>query len=276
MEVWHRVGFNVGVHPHFREALDRLQIKYQVLPLPGRAEGVIHFDISESDAHWAEIAEWIRIAQASDMFDTIFTPEEILAAQWLRLVPVFEQGYPQPQGTWVRDPVNYADHCPQCGTYRQVESFRIKKEPNLGKNDFMSLYWTYALFCTPRVVEPLQSHHLEGYEVWDVVLHRREVRSEKVVQLFIPGVADPALVRADDLQREVCPLCHVTKYYPHMRGVMYLKRDALLPGVDLMQTYEWFGSGHSAYREIIVSNRFARLILEQGWKGVRMKVVEAV
>jgi hypothetical protein len=61
-----------------------------------------------------------------------------------------------------------------------------------------------------------------------------------------------------------------------MRGVMYLKRDALLPGVDLMQTYEWFGSGHSAYREIIVSNRFARLILEQGWKGVRMKVVEAV
>jgi hypothetical protein len=273
MEIQHRITF--GHKDDVDDTIENMGLDYKTSPLPGGGY-LIHIDTSESDDRWQEIAALARQKNALDMFDTIFTGEEILTAEWLRLVPVFEQGYPQPQETWTRAHVNYADHCSQCGTYRQVESFRIKKEPNLGKNDFMSLYWTYALFCTPRVVEQLQSHHLEGYEVWDVVLHRREVRSEKVVQLFIPGVADPALVRADDLQREVCPLCHVTKYYPHMRGVMYLKRDALLPGVDLMQTYEWFGSGHSAYREIIVSNRFARLILEQGWKGVRMKVVEAV
>ena len=99
---------------------------------------------------------------------------------------------------------------------------------------------------------------------------------EKISQLFIPGVAGPALLQDDDLERKKCPLCNVIKYYPHKRGVMYLKRDSILPDVDIMNTYEWFGSGHSAYREIIVSNRFARLIIEKGWRGVRMKVVELV
>jgi hypothetical protein len=61
-----------------------------------------------------------------------------------------------------------------------------------------------------------------------------------------------------------------------MRGAMYLKRDALVPDVDVMQTYEWFGSGHSAYREILVSNRLARIILDEGWKGVALKVVELI
>jgi hypothetical protein len=273
MEIQHRITF--GRIDNVDTIIKNMDVEYKISPLPGGGY-LIHIDTSESDDHWQELATLARQKNALDMFDTIFTPGEILAAEWLRLVPVFEQGYPQPEGTWVRDPVNYADHCPQCGTFRQVESFRIKKEPNLGKNDFMSLYWTYALFCTSRVVDQLKSHQLEGFEAWDVIIHRREVRSEKVVQLFTPGIADPAPVRADDLPRETCPLCHVTKYYPHMRGVMYLKRDALLSDVDLMQTYEWFGSGHAAYREIIVSNRCARLILEQSWRGVRLKAVQPV
>ena len=59
-----------------------------------------------------------------------------------------------------------------------------------------------------------------------------------------------------------------------MRGVMYLARTALVSDVDILQTYEWFGSGHSAYREFLVSNRFAKLILEKGWRGIKLKVVE--
>jgi hypothetical protein len=57
---------------------------------------------------------------------------------------------------------------------------------------------------------------------------------------------------------------------------MYFEQDALVRGVDIMQTHEWFGSGHSAYREILVSSKFARLVLDQGWKGVALKVIELV
>lgn len=46
--------------------------------------------------------------------------------------------------------------------------------------------------------------------------------------------------------------------------------------VDFVRTDEWFGSGLIAFREILVSNRVARLILDKGWQGVRMKGVELV
>ncbi len=59
---------------------------------------------------------------------------------------------------------------------------------------------------------------------------------------------------------------------------MYFKREAFVEtqDLDMFHSFEWFGSGHAAYREIIISNHFARLILEKGWKGVRMKVIELV
>ena len=94
--------------------------------------------------------------------------------------------------------------------------------------------------------------------------------------MYIPTVAHPGLVGVEDLRRDVCPVCGVTKYYPHMRGVMYLQRTALVPEADILHSHEWFGSGHAAYREILISNRFAQLILDKGWQGVRLKVVELV
>ena len=274
MKIVHRVGFSHkdGV----RSILDSLGIKYQTQDLPGVKSALVFFDIAESDPRWRRVEELIRAKGASDIFNTVFTKKELLSAEWVRLVPTFERGYPQPEETWVTNPINYEDHCPECGTFRQTASFRLKKEPNLGKSDFMSLYWTYALFCTPRILSELASHQIRGYEVWDAIIHKTGTPSQRVSQLFIPTIANPGLVRVEDLKRERCSLCKVTKYYPHMRGVMYLKRDALVSDVDIMQTYEWFGSGHAAYREILVSNRFARLILNNGWKGVTLKVVELI
>ena len=92
----------------------------------------------------------------------------------------------------------------------------------------------------------------------------------------IPTVTDPGLVRTEDLPMETCSSCGVTKYYPHKRGVMYLKRGGTVPDVDIMQTHEWFGSRLAAYREILISNKFARLIIDKGWKGVALKVVELI
>jgi hypothetical protein len=140
----------------------------------------------------------------------------------------------------------------------------------------MSLYWTYALFCANRLFPELEAHGIRAFEIWDAIIHRTSTPSERVSQLFIPHVGQPGLARVEELRRETCPSCQVTKYYPHVRGVMYIKRDALVPEVDIMQTYEWFGSGHSAYREILVSSRFARLVIDHGWKGVTLKVVELV
>lgn len=58
---------------------------------------------------------------------------------------------------------------------------------------------------------------------------------------------------------------------------MHLKREALRSDVDVLLTHEWFGSGgHMGFREILISNRLARLILEKGWGGVALKPVEII
>ena len=57
---------------------------------------------------------------------------------------------------------------------------------------------------------------------------------------------------------------------------MHLKASTLPSNVDLVRTAEWFGSGRNAYREILISNRLATLILDNGWKGVDLKAVRLV
>lgn len=271
MEIWHRVTFNR--YDAVDEEIENLGITFKKTPgLQGYY--LITFEITESDHRWPRVAELVQQKDRGSLVDTIFTKDEILAAEWIRLIPIFEQGYPQPYTTWVTNPINYKDHCPACGTFQQATSFRLKKEPHLGKQDFMSLFWTYALFCTPHVFDELEAHGIQGYEKGDAIIHKTALPSQKVSQLYVPTVANPGLVRAEDLKHEICSACGFTKYYPHMRGVMYLARTAVVSDVDILQTYEWFGSGHSAYRELLVSNRFAKLILEKGWRGIRLKVVE--
>jgi len=97
-----------------------------------------------------------------------------------------------------------------------------------------------------------------------------------VRQLYVPTIANPSVVVEDDLERTICPNCGMTKYHPHMKGMMKIKREALLPDVDFQLTHEWFGHGLLAWRELLVSNRIANLILDKKWEGVRFKVVELI
>lgn len=230
----------------------------------------------ESNPHWTIVSELIRTKGASDLKDTIFSNDEILNSEWLRLVSGFEQGYPQPKSHWPIKQLSYQLLCPECCTYRQTNSMRLAKEPSLGKKSFMSLIWTSEIFCIPGVMSELKKLRAKGFEDWSVVIHKTGLQSGRVRQIFIPGVADPGVIIDDDLERTICPRCNTTKYFPHVRGKMYIKRDALLSDVDFMLTFEWFGHGLLAWREMLVSNRIARLVLAKGWRGIRFKVIDLV
>jgi hypothetical protein len=271
MEIVHRVTF--GKEAGVDAELDTLGISYIKSPLFHRY--ILTFEIYESDPRWPRVNTLMRENDVSSLVETVFSDEEILDADWLRMTPTFEHGYPQPK-SWLRDRPNYENWCYDCGSRQQKSSFFLKKEPNLRKNDFMMLFWTDAFFCTPGVFQEFEAHGLRGYEKWEALIYKTRQPSETVSQLFIPHVATPGLVNVEDLKRVTCQACGVTKYYPHVRGIMYLQRNALVPDVDFMRTYEWFGDGHAAYRQVLVSNRVAKLIINKGWRGVRFKVVELV
>ncbi|MFZ2361818.1 MAG: hypothetical protein WA040_20945 [Anaerolineae bacterium] len=273
MEIWHRITYNkLDAVEHL---LDKWAINCVKSPLPGDGY-ILTFEIAESDRRWPQIAELLRQKQTLDLYETFFTSQEIEAAEWIRLSPTFEQGYPAPKEGW--ELTTYADECPNCGAgYRQKAPFRLAKEPRLGKHSFMSLYWTYTIFTSQQVITALAAADIRGYERWDVLLHRTGQPSQVVSQLFFPEIAEAGLAEEDQLQPETCPQCSLTKYGYHKRGYMHYRRNALRTGVDIQLTQEWFGSGsHIGFREILISNQLARLIMENNWRGVSLKPVKLV
>lgn len=276
MEIWHRISFNATTKPDFLEVIQGFGVIKKRLELPGGGGTMVYVDIKESNPHWATVSNLVATRGATDIVETFFTDEEIRNAEWSRLVSTFEQGYPQPKLYWPIKQLSYELTCLKCSIYKQTNSMRLAKEPNLGRKSFMSLIWAAEIFCTPEVILGLESIQARGYEVWHALIHKTGKPSERVRQLNVPEIASPGVITDEDLERIICPICGTTKYYPHVKGPMYLKREALLPDVDFMLTYEWFGHGLLAWREMLVSNRVASFILAKGWSGVRFKVVEMV
>lgn len=278
METWHRVAFNGDTKSPFLQIVKELGIKYKVSPLPHHDTGLISLDIAESDPNWPAVAALIEQFGASNIYNTIFSEEEILRASWSRLIPTFEQGYPLPKEAWLSGLPPYGERCRKCGIHKEQQQFkfRIKKEPRLGKRSFMSLYWTYALFAVPVVFEAFAENELSGYEKWPVLIHKTGQPAQSIAQVYMPYLATASLVPEETLKRNVCPECGTVKYFPHMRGYMQFTAELLEANLDFMMSREWFGDGHAAYREILVSNKVTRLILENKWQGVQLKPVKVI
>jgi hypothetical protein len=271
MRVLHRVVFGDG--DQVDEELQRLRVKYKQTSV-GRGGYIITFNIYEDEPAWPGVVRLIERVSARSAWDTIFSPEEILAAEWVRLMTFFEKGLHAPTDDW--DTLYYENKCSRCGVgYGQVAPFHFSKEPRMGKQQFLQLYSAPELFCTNDVVEAIKAHGLRGYELWDAIIHRTGQPSQVVRQLYIPTVAGPALAEEDKQLPYNCPVCGQVKYGYHKRGYMRLRRDALAKDVDFQLTHEWFGTGGwTAFREKLISHRMAKLIIENGWRGVRLKPVE--
>ncbi len=276
MEILHRVMFNTTSKDILFHTVEDLGLITKTSQLPIDGGLLVFVDISESNPHWPMISDLISALGASDRYDTVFTEEEVRSAEWLRLISTFEQGYPYPKGSWPFKQSGRPLLCQKCATYTQTGPIQFIKEPNLGKKSFMSLIWQNEVFCSPEVFQGLAEINLRGYEPLDAVIHKTGQASEKIQQLFVQNIASPGVIVDDEHERIVCPVCGVAKFHPHMRGVMKIYRDAIIPNVDFMLTNEWFGHGFFAWREILVSNRVAQLILDKGWQGIRFKVVDFV
>lgn len=277
MEIWHRITINADTDRYFKAAIDKMEIQYIVSPLPGHKIGLIHFDIYESAPQWSEILSLIKEFRAVNISDTFFSEDEILAAPFSRLIPIFEQGYPQPESSamawkqWV-----YEDVCDGCGIFgRQKAEFRVRKEPRPGKKAFITLIGSYALLAIPVVFQTLAELQLRGFDKWSVLIHKTNEIVQSVAQLHITNMTSSKMIPGSLVSKE-CPKNKTIKYLPHMRGYMDFDSTLLQNTEDIFLSSEFFGDGKAAYREIIVSQKFARLAIENNWQGIRLKPIRVV
>ncbi len=274
MEISHRVGFNADMQPDSVKLLGELKIQYKITPLPAHEIGLVYFDIFESDSRWPFVHQIIKERSWSNVYESIFNRKEVVSASWNRLKIVYEKGYPQPENSWMKS--TYERVCNDCGVDgRQIFPYQIDREPKVGVNTFSTLFWTYELFSKKEVYPVLQEENVEGIVPWDVFIHKTKEVSDVIQQLYVINISKSKMVDDQSLGRNVCQNCGRTKFMPHKRG--YMKFNEIPSSkFDIVLSNEWFGDVRSAYQEILVSNKFTRLILEKKWKGVKFKPLNII
>jgi hypothetical protein len=259
MEIIHRIGLWVG--PDERAELRRLGIDV--------AQGFVGMDVSEAAPNWSDVEAWIRRRRPSDVVSTAFTADEIAGAQWLGIEADQHQGFPQPRdGKFGYRDVTYdtTDYCPACGIgLRQKAPFQMKGDPNMGRRGILQMHWVYdEFFATPgvweSVLQPL------GIDARPVTKPSGAVL-EKIVQIVNDEVVPVDVVGLGPAKGEPphCPTCGRPKYGPVVRGP--LPAPLVEPRGQIARSEQWFGSGASAYREVLVSAELAGAIRAAGVRG---------
>lgn len=277
MEIRHHIGFNTLTDLELEEAVKRFDIDYKKSDIPGDGGALITFQISEDAVFWEEIHRLVEKYSAINRVETYFSEEEILKADYLRLIVRYETGFPEPRDTWITDPINYENFCRNCGTYEQKSSFRIQSEPNLRQYNFMTFAWAATIFCRYEVENELRNAGINDFETLNIINLSTGEPSTKILQIKAPRKTSPGLISLENMEKEECSDCRKIKHSFHLRGVMKYRRSEIPPDADIIESYEWFGVGSKrAFRELFVSNRFARLAINRGWKSIRFKVIEPV
>jgi len=236
----------------------------------GVEQGFVSFEIDESDARWPAVSQLVDRVGAVDIVSTQFSNQEIATATALQMAPSWHWGYPQPKEDFGYLELTYdlANYCPTCGVgLRQKAPFRLSGEPRWGSRHLLQLNWVFdEFFIRPEkweeVFQPLGIGHRPVLNA----ATGRELTS--VVQLTVSYelAADvPATSRA------ACVACGRVKYEPHTRGRLpYIN----LKGVHAAKTEQYFGSGTSAWKAIVVSAELCERVRRASLKGVEFVPVE--
>lgn len=232
------------------EAADEL-VRIGVSP---KNQGILRtFEVEEGAPSWPQVAEWIRRYNPIDVVHTSFSAEEIESAKWLQVEPQFHWGYPQPEKSFGYLAATYdlEDFCDDCGIgRRQKHSFTLKGEPKWGRNGILQLNWVFdEFFAKPEIWRSIFRTHSIGYQE---VYGRKASKLDGIVQLKVPTYVK---VCADETTASACRKCGRKRYAPPIRGFAPPFLDETTEA--MVKSYQYFGSGHSAFQLVFVRNDLA-------------------
>lgn len=229
----------------------------------------LHFEIDESDEKWPEASKIAQEYKLSDFPRTQFNNTELQNARLLAMWTTWHCGYPMPDDDFGYKELTYdlSNWCERCGIGKvQKAPFRLRQEPNWGKNSVMQIHWVYdEYFAKPEVWEQIFKPF--GIETISTLRHRTGLELKTVVQLKLDSLA-ASEVNTTGLPYERCDECGRIKYLPHTKGMFpaFLKADG--NPKPIFKTREYWGSGGSAFREVIITNKLYKSITTANLKGV--------
>lgn len=223
--------------------------------------GLVTFVVDESDGRWPDFKRWLAGHHLKSIVSTEFSANEIARAEWADLTPDWHYGYPQPADDYKAMTYDCTDFCEKCGIGAvQRAPFRLRGEPKWGRRSIFQLNWVFdEYFVKPSlwemILKPL------GVECRSV-LNTGGKELSTVVQVV---VREEVELIHDGLSPTRCGLCGRIKYLPHRRG--YFPSLTKYPLAPISKTREYFGSGASAYKSIVVSQTIISAFTSHGVRG---------
>lgn len=271
MKIVHRIGFRASNSQ--RKELEALGVDVPTgIALPGGGDPLVAFDVDEEHPNWPTLRTLFEQWQTSDMLRTEFSKKEVDRARWLNLMSDWHHGYPQPDELdfgYRQASYDLTDYCVRCGIgMKQKAPFQMKGEPKWGKRGILQLNWVFdEYFVTPEVWQSVFKPH--GID-FHPVLNTKGAKLKTVVQLI---AHEEVGIVTDGLPTEeaACPKCRRTKYLPITRGPFPPLTGE--PSTAMVKSLEYFGSGASAHRAVLVAQRVAHALVANKVRGASLRPV---
>lgn len=253
MQIVHRISL---------ESSAKIRRELASLDIVVAGEGLITFEIDEGRARWPELERWLAAQRPLDIVSTRFTAKEVEQAVWLSLSATGHHGYPQPEDDYKILTYDDAQYCQACGTgLKQKAPFRLRGEPKWSRTSVLQLNWVFdEFFVTPELWKAVFEPNGVGCRP---VQNTKGVELTTVVQLDVREEVNAA---TEGLKLAVCSACKCQKYLPVTRG--YFPPLVATPRADIAKTRQYFGSGSSAFRVVLVSQKLGKVLRERKIRGI--------
>jgi hypothetical protein len=216
--------------------------------------------------------------------------------RWYHLYATGQFGYPQPEDGYALATYD-STYCDRCGIGGvQRIPFRFRSEPKARHSQFLQLNWVFdEFFVRPEVVDGLTKAGITGVAFGPALRHKTGRTLEMIQQLRVLSVLSAGL-DVVGLQPVTCkpdneegppwhgggqpryppdyPYCGRVKYHWPQKQPLRFRPHPFASAADIVKSFEWFGSGGSASRAILISERVVETIEKHRWRGVKWRGVE--
>jgi hypothetical protein len=277
------------ITPDIQVELTALGFEVDPVPLPdfdgtGRRRRFQSFDVDEAQLQSAALQAWLKRRELNVIVlgKMEYTIKDLAKAPWLWMRGGGTLGYPQPESAKEGYPdylgMTYDNrvpgYCAHCGIGAvQQAPFRIKAEPKT-RSGIFSLEWVHdEFFVRPELFDEVFRPF--GVESLPVLHHRTGLPAETLIQLKIDKVsASPRnLSGIVGYGVETCPICSRRKYVHQFPWAPPSFLTSPGPWA-LFKSQEYFGSGGSAWRAIIVSNELYQAIAKYKLRSIRFEPLD--
>lgn len=262
MKIIHNIGLRINSEDQLAE-LGNVGVKLlDGVRLP-RGGWITSFQIQEDDPRWDKVALLAKKFRAIDSVSTKFSASEFKAAKSLGMLAKSHHGYPEPSDDngYLQATFDLTDYCSTCGIgLKQRAPFRVKRASIPKDRSILQLNWIFdEYFVTPRFWSAVFKPFDIGYRP---VLDTNGNELDSVVQLDVTEIGD---LKLGDSACSACPNCGRMKYRLLLRGPLPEPPETT---AVISKSSQYFGSGASAFRLVLVSHVLYDRLREAGVKGV--------